>query len=507
MLRTTLALLCAVLALPALAQDPAKPTGKRDLLIVIDCSGSMMGQTPDGVVKLEAAKSVLAKLIEKLSDDLNVGLLAYGHRLLASDPGTCADIELLVPVVATDKALLSAKVKALQGKGRTPIAASLTKAAEILKALGAEREKSLIFVTDGLETCGGDPKAAAAALQALGIKLDFVVIGFDLADSEAKAIAAIAEAGKGKYLDAKNAKDLEEAFKKAHEAVVIKAPEVGKGEIVGGGAPGAIQMVGRKEGEFPIASVLIAKRSDEVKDLPRGDAHGLVFADYFGLGVRVREVADDSPAKKAGLEAGDLVVRADDVAITFAKQLTEFLAAPATAEDAAKPWRLKVARFPLATEILNPWIEIDCPKQEVNAGDYYIFLSGSKGSNDTGVDGIDANVLKATGSWLSPLRWALRVEPKMTVEVPLNTGFRFVAGQTKHEQEDEVRIFDDKRGVEILRFSAASLGRLDWEESPTVISLPPGTYTMEWRRREGKTWFGITKGYEFDGNKLIDVKF
>lgn len=507
MKRLSTFVLVTLLSLSAVAQEPGKPTGKRDLLIVIDCSGSMMGQTPDGVVKLEAAKGVLGKLIEKLPDDLNVGLIAYGHRLMASDPGTCTDIELVVPVVATDKANLAAKVKALKGMGRTPIAGSLTKAGEILKALGTDRDKSLIVVTDGVETCGGDPKAAAAALQALGIKLDLVVIGFDLAESEAKAIAAIAEAGKGKYLDAKSAKDLEKAFEKANEAVVVKAPEVGKDEILGQGAPGSIQMVGIKEGEIPIASVLIATRTDEVKDLPRGDAHGLVFADYFGFGVRIREVADDSPAKKAGLEPGDLVVRADDVAITNAKQLTDFLAAPATAEDAAKAWRLKVARFPLATGILNPWIEVDCPKQEVNAGDYYVFLSGSKGSNDTGTDGTDTNALKATGSWLCPLRWALRVEPKMTVEVPLNTGFRFVAGQTKHEVEDEVRIVDDRRGVEILRFSAATLGKLEWEDSPTMIALPAGTYTMEWRRREGKTWFGIAKGYEFDGNKLVDVKF
>lgn len=215
MTRTATLALLAVLALPALAQDSGQPTGKRDLLIVVDCSGSMMGQTTEGEVKLEAAKRVLAGLIEKLPADLNVGLMAYGHRVLAMDPGTCSDIEVVVPVVATDKALLAAKVKALQGKGRTPIAASLTKAGEVLKALGTEREKSLVFVTDGLETCGGDPKAAAAALQAMGIKLDFVVIGFDLAEAEAKAIAAIAEAGKGKYLDAKNSKELEGAFTRA----------------------------------------------------------------------------------------------------------------------------------------------------------------------------------------------------------------------------------------------------------------------------------------------------
>jgi Mg-chelatase subunit ChlD len=502
MTRTLFAAL--LLALPALAQELP---GRRDLLVVVDCSGSMMGQTSEGEVKLAAAKRVLGKLVEGLPEGLNVGLIAYGHRLLASDAGTCQDIEVVVPVSSADKAALSAKIQALQGKGRTPLAASIGKAGEVLKALGADREKSLIVLTDGLETCGGDPKAAAAALQALGVKVDFVVIGFDLADSESKAIAEIAEAGKGKYFDAKNSKDLEGAFRKAQEAVTIKAPEVGRDEIVGEAGPGSVQIVGVKPGEIPIAAVLIARRVDEIREFARGGESGLTLEDFFGHGARVREVAPDSDAAKAGLEPGDLVVRADDLAIASKKQLLDCLTAPVTAEDSKKPWRLKVARFPLAAEILHPWIDIECPKQEVVSGDYYVFLSGSKGSNDTGTDGVDANALRASGSWLSPLRWSLRVPAKANVEVPLNTGFRFVASQTRHEQEDEIRILDDASGAEVLRFSAATVGLNAWEDAPPVIALPPGAYTMEWRRREGKSWFGIVKGYAFDGTKLVDVKF
>ncbi|MCC6739579.1 MAG: VWA domain-containing protein [Planctomycetia bacterium] len=504
MTRTATLALLAVLALPALAQDSGQPTGKRDLLIVADCSGSMMGQTTEGEVKLEAAKRVLAGLIEKLPADLNVGLMAYGHRVLAMDPGTCSDIEVLVPVVATDKALLAAKVKALQGKGRTPIAASLTKAGEVLKALGTEREKSLVFVTDGLETCGGDPKAAAAALQAMGIKLDFVVIGFDLAEAEAKAIAAIAEAGKGKYLDAKNSKELEGAFEKVNKAVVVKAPEVGRDEIVGKGGPAEIAIVGVKEGEVPVAAVLIARRADEVKEVARGDKPGFTFADFHGRGARILEVEPDTAAAKAGLERGDLVVRADDAAVASAKELADFLAARPGAEDQGRPWRLRVARFPMACDVIAPLL--DNPKQEVMSGEYYVFLSGTRGSNNFGTDGIEANALKADGSWLSPLQWGIPVEPKQTVEVALNVGFRFIASETKHEMEDEVRLVNEATGVEAVRFSAAALGRYDWEE-PAVIHVPAGMYTIEWRRREGKSWFGVAKGYKFDGHKLVDVKF
>lgn len=140
----------------ALGQEkPAgEAAGKRDLLLILDCSGSMLGTTADGEVKL-------------------------------------------VPVVAADKPRLTAAVQGFQGCGRTPIAASLVKAKEILTALGTDREKSLVPVTDGIETCGGNTQAAAAALLSLGIKLDFLVVGFDLTEEEARATKKIAEAEHG----------------------------------------------------------------------------------------------------------------------------------------------------------------------------------------------------------------------------------------------------------------------------------------------------------------------
>jgi len=74
----------------------------------------------------------------------------------------------------------------LRGTGTTPLAGILTSA---LQYLGSERAVDpiadcrryrVILVTDGGETCGGDPAAAAAALSAAGIKV--YVIGFATPD-------------------------------------------------------------------------------------------------------------------------------------------------------------------------------------------------------------------------------------------------------------------------------------------------------------------------------------
>lgn len=47
----------------------------------------------------------------------------------------------------------------------------------------------------------------------------------------------------------------------------------------------------------------------------------------------------------------------DDVDTSTAQQLVDYLAAPASAEDVGKPWRLRIARFPQASIGLVTWVE------------------------------------------------------------------------------------------------------------------------------------------------------
>ncbi|MEJ7717100.1 MAG: VWA domain-containing protein [Thermoleophilaceae bacterium] len=68
----------------------------------------------------------------------------------------------------------------------------------------------VVLVTDGLETCDGDPVAAARRLKESGVKVTVDVVGFDISKSaDAEGLREIAEASGGEYTDARTARDLE----------------------------------------------------------------------------------------------------------------------------------------------------------------------------------------------------------------------------------------------------------------------------------------------------------
>ena len=85
-----------------------------------------------------------------------------------------------------------------------------------------EEETTLVLVSDGKETCQGDPCALVKSLKGKGIKLKTHVIGFDVTDEEKQQLACIAEAGGGKYFTAKSADQLKLALGEVKREVVEK---------------------------------------------------------------------------------------------------------------------------------------------------------------------------------------------------------------------------------------------------------------------------------------------
>jgi hypothetical protein len=87
----------------------------------------------------------------------------------------------------------------LRGSGTTPIAGSLNSARAYLETVrgrdgrGACRPYRVILLTDGTETCGGDPVAAASALRSAGFPVH--VIGFAIDAGSRAQLDAIAAAG------------------------------------------------------------------------------------------------------------------------------------------------------------------------------------------------------------------------------------------------------------------------------------------------------------------------
>jgi Ca-activated chloride channel homolog len=182
-----------------------------NLEIILDASGSMNGEI-DGRRKIEIAHEALTALVGKLPDRTNVALRAYGHR----KGGDCSDVELLTPLEVLDRSALTERINAVNPaqKGMTPIGASLEQVAQDLQ--GAQGDVLVVLVSDGDETCDGDPAQVATRIHADNPKIRFDVIGFNVGPEEWRTrLSGIAQGGGGSYFDAKDAAQLVDALQQA----------------------------------------------------------------------------------------------------------------------------------------------------------------------------------------------------------------------------------------------------------------------------------------------------
>jgi Ca-activated chloride channel family protein len=89
----------------------------------------------------------------------------------------CKDTKVLYPLGAVNVAALKQAVNGLRPGGYTPIAYALEKAGAGLARGG---NNSLVLVTDGIESCQGDPCAVSARLAFQGIVTGSFVVGLGL---------------------------------------------------------------------------------------------------------------------------------------------------------------------------------------------------------------------------------------------------------------------------------------------------------------------------------------
>src|SRR5690606_9879061 len=199
------ALKTALVAAIAIATPLSVAAAAEDVVIVYDASGSMWGQI-DGTSKIEIARDVMADLVTGWSDDINLGLVAYGHR----SEGDCRDIETLIEPGPLDRADFIAAVNTIRPKGKTPISAAVQHAADVLSY--RDNRATVVLISDGVETCQVDPCALAEQLARQGVKFTTHVVGFDLEDDAHASLACIAENTGGVFVAAQNAAELKEAL-------------------------------------------------------------------------------------------------------------------------------------------------------------------------------------------------------------------------------------------------------------------------------------------------------
>ena len=198
---------------PAAAQDQPRAV---NVELILDASGSMAQEIGGGETRMEAAKRVMNDVIDVLPEreGVNVGFRVYGHRGNNTEAGkeeSCRSSDLLVPIQGVDKDELRRQVASFEPTGWTPITFSLEQAGRDFQP-GEGVTNAIVLVTDGEETCGGDPCAMAASLNQGEANVTVHVVGFALNQEQARLISCIAEQGGGLNLGAASAQELSAAL-------------------------------------------------------------------------------------------------------------------------------------------------------------------------------------------------------------------------------------------------------------------------------------------------------
>lgn len=188
---------------------------KTRILFLLDGSGSMMGQWTGGKSRIEIAKGILTRLVDSLrtNTNLELALRVYGHRY-ARQLNNCQDTYLEVPFSSKNHSTIITKLKDIVPKGVTPITYSIEQAAKDFPLTPGYRN-ILILITDGIESCGGDPCAMSIELQRKGVFLRPFVIGLGLTGG--KVLDCV-----GKYVDSENSKNFNQVLNKALETTFLK---------------------------------------------------------------------------------------------------------------------------------------------------------------------------------------------------------------------------------------------------------------------------------------------
>lgn len=205
----------------ALLGDPvwAGEDCTEDAMIVFDGSGSMAetGFNAIGAPRIGEARQAVRSVMPELAARRRLGLVVYGPH----GDRACQSAALRLEPQWEAGGPIIAEVDGLVPDGETPLTEGVRLAAETLQY--REKPGVVVLVTDGKETCGGDPCALAGQFAREAPGLVVHVIGFkvrgehwDWSNPGAEGVSVarcLAEETGGQYVNAESVADLEGALR------------------------------------------------------------------------------------------------------------------------------------------------------------------------------------------------------------------------------------------------------------------------------------------------------
>lgn len=191
-----------------------------NIAIILDASGSMK-QVQGGKTLMEMAKESISEFTSNLPENTKVSLTVYGHKGTGSDKDkqlSCSSIEEIYPLSSYDQAQFVSAMHTVSPSGWTSMAKALKETGAKLSQ-GNEGTNVIYLVSDGKETCDGNPAEEARNLAKSSVNPIINVIGLSVNGEDASQLQKIAESAEGRYIDAKSQQELDREFEQSTDTL------------------------------------------------------------------------------------------------------------------------------------------------------------------------------------------------------------------------------------------------------------------------------------------------
>jgi Ca-activated chloride channel family protein len=208
--------------------DPNQRPCNEDAMLVFDASGSMSGNQvlgiPNSRPRIDEARSALAKVLPSATKFRRVGLITYG-------PGAYnqCNVELNMKPLPNAARPIMRIVNSLMPAGKTPLTMAVQQAADVLDY--RNKPGVIVVITDGEETCGGQPCDLGKQLHDTGQQLTVHIIafryeGYSWSGTSVLDLMCLADQTHGLYLKANSEDDLVQALEKTLDCPMISQAEL-----------------------------------------------------------------------------------------------------------------------------------------------------------------------------------------------------------------------------------------------------------------------------------------
>lgn len=198
---------------------------KVNVAMLIDSSGSMKKEI-NSEKKMTAAKEAVQSFASELPEDVQASLYVFGHKGSEKEQDkdvSCKSIESVYPLSTYNNDTFTDSMDSFSAKGWTPLAGAIQQATSDLKENSTDETKNFIYiVSDGKETCGGNPVEAAKRATNQGMDVEVHIIGFQVDTEANQQLKEVAEAGGGAYTSVDNPQQLDEEVMKSWKETISK---------------------------------------------------------------------------------------------------------------------------------------------------------------------------------------------------------------------------------------------------------------------------------------------